>query len=445
MGRSTERPHTYDPAVLEQHPAFAIAEPAPDLVERVVAAGWPAGLLDRVLALRRDRGEIDRWLDTGFPTPDMLASWVETQELLLNSPLVARQATWEDDDLLVDLCANAPETVGEWTVTVERGPNPYAQFRLQEHPNVILLEDRRVALGMAAHSVRNSLIGGERISVHHMSGWRVREGFRGMGLSRMLQFAAGPGASWFGLVTYYFVRSGNAAAGWISKVNADLADRPDGWAVETGADTVSVVSLTAVDRGVRSERVRAATVDDLERCLALINRTHDGLDLFRPYSVDDLDIRMSDPSWGPKPAFYPAVYGLADYRVLEIDGEIVACAGLWDRGRDLREIWHRPDDEDRAGDGQTVVLDPTALMDFGFASGHDAAMGELLSHLLAETADLGRSGLLAALQFQPEVLEACADLGPLVETRSLHTNPFTSPELRVECSIERPYIDLAYW
>lgn len=448
MGRSRARPNTYDPAVLEEHPAFTIADPSPELVERVAAAEWPDGLLDRVLALRRNRHEIDGWLDSGFPTPEMLTSWVDTQELLLNSPLVARQATWEDDDLLVDLCANAPETVGEWTVVVERGPNPYAQFRLQEHPSVIVLEDRRVALGMAAHSTRNSFIGGEPTSVHHMSGWRVRQGFRGMGLSRMLQFAAGPGTSWFGLVTYYFVRSGNASASWISKINADLSDRPEGWAAETDADTVSVISFTAVDRGERSARVRPATADDLEHCRRLINRTHDGLDLFRPYSADDLDVRMSDPSWGPKPSFYRSVYGLPDFRVLEADGEIVACGGLWDRGRDLREIWHRQggDGSERGdGGGETIVLDPTALMDVGFADGHEQAMGELISHLLAESGELGRSGLLAALQFQPQVAAACAELGPVVETRSLHVNPFTSPELRVECSIERPYIDLAYW
>ncbi len=441
MSRPTGKSHIYDPAAMEAHAAFAIEAPGADLLARVAAAEWPDDLLDRVLALRRDRQEIDFWLDTGFPTPDMLVSWVETQELLLHSPLVARQATWEDDNLLVDLCADAPETVGDWTVTVERGPNPYAQYRLQEHPSVIVLEDRRVALGMAAHSVRNTMIGGERTSVHHMSGWRVRDGFRGMGLSRILQFAAGPGAGWFGLVTYYFVRSGNASASWISKVASDLADRPEGWAIETAADTASVVVFGRAELGTRSPRVRAATADDLERCRALINRTHDGLDLFRPYSADFLDQRMSDPSWGPKPPFYPEVYGLADYRVLEIDGEIVACGGLWDRGRDLREVWRHSTDEG----SEEVTVDPGALMDFGFAEGRAEAMAELVGHLLAESHELGRSGLLAPLEQLPEVVEATADLDPTVETRDLHVTPFTSPELTVEAEIARPYIDLAYW
>ncbi len=441
MSRGTDTPPTYDPTVLEGGSAFERPEPDDELLARAEAAGWPDGFLERVLALRRNRGEIDAFLDNKFPTAEMLESWVQMHETLLTSTLVARQATWEDDDLLVDLCANAPETVGDWTVTVERGPNPYAQFRLQERPNIIVLEDRRVALGMAAHSVRNTMIGGERNSAHHMSGWRVRDGFRGMGLSRMLQFAAGPGAGWFGLVTYYFVRTGNAAEGWISKINEDMADRPDGYAVETAADTASVISFGDPAKGERSARVRPATGDDLDRCRQLINRTHDGLDLFRPYSEDYFDERMADPNWGPKPSFYPAVYGLADYRVLEIDGEIVACGGLWDRGRDLREIWRRGSGTDE----ERIVVDPAALMDFGFAAEHHEAMAELLSHLLAESAALGRSGLLAPLQFLPEVIDAAAGLDPLVETRALHSNPFTTPELTVEATIIRPYIDLAYW
>lgn len=439
MSRGSDTPPIYDPGVLEADPAFAVPPPDDDLVARAQAAGWPEGFLERVLALRRNRAEVDAFLDSGFPTAEMLEGWVQMHQALLSSTLVARQATWEDDDLLVDLCANAPQTVGEWTVTVERGPNPYAQFRLQEHPNIIVLEDRRVALGMAAHSVRNTIIGGEKTSAHHMSGWRVRDGFRGMGLSRMLQFAAGPGVGWFGLVTYYFVRTGNDAAGWISKINDDMADRPEGYAVQTAAETASVISFGDPSKGVRSARVRPATTEDLARCRELINRTHDGLDLFRPYSEDYLDQRMSDPNWGPKPPFYPAVYGLADYRVLEADGEIVACGGLWDRGRDLREVWERGSGAER------FVVDPTALMDFGFADGRHEAMVELLAHLLAESQGLGRSGLLAPLQFLPEVVDAAAHLDPLVETRDLHVNPFTSPELKVEATIARPYIDLAYW
>ena len=380
------------------------------------------------------------WLDTGFPTPEMLDTWAAGQAALLESPMVVRHATWEDSHLLVDLCANAAETIGEWTVTVERGPNPYAQFRLQEQPSVTILEDRRVALGMAARSVRNTLIAGERTTAHFMMGWRVRDGFRGMGLSRLLQHSPGSGASWFGLVTYYFVRTGNASASWIDMIAGENADRPEGYGRRhRPADRVGVV-LPAPGPGRALRPGPAGHRRRPPRCRELINRTHDGLDLFRPYSEEYLDHRMSDPCWGPKPSFYPTVYGLPDYRVLEIDGTIVACGGRWDRGRDLREVW-RPAD----GPAPARVLDPTALMDFGFADGAAAAMGELIRHLLAETADQGRSGV-ARTAGVPARRRRCGgrprtDHGP----RALHVLPFASPDLTVQVDVTRPYIDLAYW
>lgn len=48
----------------------------------------------------------------------------------LANGLMVRQATWEDDERLIDLFANSPERLGDWDVTVERSPNPYAQQRM---------------------------------------------------------------------------------------------------------------------------------------------------------------------------------------------------------------------------------------------------------------------------------------------------------------------------
>lgn len=428
----------YEHQLLAEHPAFAVEPLSPELQRKVDAAGWPPGLVDRVLALRRDRGELEAWLDSGFPTSEMLDGWADMKAMTVGTTLTARIGSWEDDWLLADLCKNAPETVGDWTVVVERSPFPYAQYRLQEHAYVSLVEDHRVGLAMAGHSTRNTYIQGQKTTVHYMSGWRVREGFRGLGLSNVLQNTAGSGLTPFGQVTYWFVRSGNAASAWVERIREDMADRPEGFAVDGDTLTATVTCLSDPSRGRRSGRVRPAGEHDLARCRELINRTNDGLDLFRPYSADYLDQRMSDPAWGRKPPFYPAVYGLADFRVLEADGEIVACAGLWDRGRDVREVWSRDD-----GDG--FVADPTAVMDMGFADGHDQAMAELLSHLVAESAELERSGLLVALEWLPDVASAVSDLAPRLETRELHVQPFAMPGHEIDLTITRPYIDLAYW
>ncbi len=427
----------YSVDVLQRHPGFAPSPPSAELRARVDAASWPDGLLDRVLALRRDHDEIEAWLDMGWPTPDMLDPWVSMQELLLKSTLSIRLATWEDSPLLVEVCAESPEKVGDWSVTVERGPNPYAQFRLQERPHVSVLEDQRVGIGMAASSIRNALVAGEKTSVHFLSGWRIREGFRGMGFSHLLQNAAGPGTAWMGLINCWTSRLGNSSASWLEKVEDDFADRPGEFGLETDRLTSSVLTLDKPSEGRRSEKVRPATEADIPRCLDLINRSHAGLDMFRPYTRDYLDERLCDPSWGPKPSFYPAVYGWPDFRVLEIDGDVVACGGLWNRGRDVREVWRR--------DNEEFTLDPAALMDYGFASGREASMVELISHLLAEADQLGRSGLTAWVEYQPEVADLLSEFSMQIETRLLHVMPFTLPDQEVQAEVKRPYMDLAYW
>lgn len=433
----------YDRSVLEQHPAFEIAKPSAELLAKTEAVGWPDGLLSRALALRTDQAEINIWLDNGFPTTAMIKDWVTTAEHLASTTLNVRMATWADGYLISDLCHNSPETVGDWQVVVERGPNAYAQFRLQEHPYVVIAADDGVALGIVSRSIRNTCIGGERTTAHFISGWRVREGFRGMGISKLLMQAPGPGTSWFALASYWYVRIDNADKAWVDKVTSDMTDRPEGWAAGADQLTATITHFNDPDQGSLSATARPATEADLSRCVELINRTHQDLDLFRPYSIDYLEQRLNDPAWGPKPSFYPSVYGWDQFRVIESDGEVVACGGLWDRGRDVRERWTKPTT------GETHTLAPTALMDFGHTPDAVgvAAMAELISHFLATTAtvDGGRSSMMAPLEFSPDIIAACAHLDHNPESRELHVMGFVSPDLTIEATVTRPYTDLAYW
>jgi hypothetical protein len=257
-----------------QHPAFAEPEPPEAVLALAAQRGWPEDLLVRAMRLHVDRATIDAWLRDGWPPPEWLAKFLDGLERLTNGTMRLREATWADHDLMADLFANAPEEVGDWLVTVERGPNPFAQFRLQEHANVQVLEDRRVGLGAAAHSTRNTLIGGEELSVHVMSAWRVRDGFRGQGFARLLQMnSSGPGVAWFGLVTYWYVRNGNAAQSWIAHIKDGFEDRPTGFNVKPQGLTATVHYLRALSAGQSSSRVRPATVTDLDRCVELINAT----------------------------------------------------------------------------------------------------------------------------------------------------------------------------
>ena len=90
--------------------------------------------------------------------------------------------------------------------------------------------------------------------------------------------------------------------------------------------------------------------------------------MFRPYSTEYLEQRLDDPFWGEKPDFWVPVYGWPDYHVVEEDGRVVACGGLWDKGKNVREVWRHKET------GEVRSFDSTALLDFGYAEGREDAM-----------------------------------------------------------------------
>src|SRR2546423_6173942 len=117
-------------------------EPPEDFVRRAAGRGWPEGLLQRALDLRINRGDIDFWLKNKRQKIERIQRYLDDRELLMSGTLRVREATWSDDEGVAELYADSPEEIGDFEVTVERSPYPYAQFRLQEHVNIQILEDR---------------------------------------------------------------------------------------------------------------------------------------------------------------------------------------------------------------------------------------------------------------------------------------------------------------
>lgn len=424
-------------AMEDQDVLFAARPATSEQRDRAERKGWPDGLLERMLALRWPAWKVELYLSAdGFPTVEMLDGEVRDRERL-STGLCVREATWEDDERLSDLFANSTERLGDWNVVVERSPNPYAQQRLQENWHVKVLDDRGVALAANMQAGRSSYVNGQAVSVSWMGGWRVRNEFRRTGLSGLLMSTPGPASGVFGMVSYWYVRTTNGLAqSWIAQQVTELqasSGRP------VDKLTASVHHVSAAGGGRRDARVRPIRADDLPRCVELINTTHAGLDLFRRYSVDFLRGRLDDLFWGPKPPFVPRVYGWDEMAVLEDEGEIVACGGLWDRGRDTRERWTHRDT------GDEHVIDVTCLMDVGHAPGRADALAALIGHHLASTSTLGRTSMVAALEFLPDVVELLDWASPEAEVRVLETMGFRSPEVQIDATMTRPYTDLAYW
>jgi len=170
-----------------------------ELLKAARERGFPQDILDRARELKVNRGAIEWWVT--HERPDNARRYLAAREQLMYGTMRARQASWNDDEALADLYANSPEEIGDWEITVERSPYPFAQFRLQEHVSISILEDRGVILAATADSARNALVGGKRSSVHIASAWRVRKEFRGQGLSRLLRMAEGPAVAGSGSTT----------------------------------------------------------------------------------------------------------------------------------------------------------------------------------------------------------------------------------------------------
>ena len=410
-----------------------------DLRRGAERADWPPGLLERALELRTNRSLLAFFIEDERVDAQVVDYVLRGRERLITGTLRMREATWEDGEALTDLYANSTEEIGEWLVTVERGPYPFAQFRLQEQPTVHVLEDRGLMLATVAHSTRNTYVGGQRVSVHVPSALRVRSDRRGSGYGRLINSNAdGPEWKWWANAHYWYIRAGNFDAyNW--QQERMLLESPPAREGEVPGLPVTVHYLSAQPFAGDAVGIRAARDADLSRCVELINRTHAGLDLFRPYSPEFLETRLDDSFWGPKPSFWTRVYGWPDFYVLEEAGRIVACAGLWDRAKHVREAWLS------RGSGERRTIACTALMDFGYAQHREDAMALLVEHLAGLTHTLGRDRMMAPLEYLPDLVQRLATLRVGSETRSLQWRMSVQSGTLRELRPSRPHTDLAYW
>ncbi len=401
------------------------------LGERANAKGWPEGLHDRAIAIRTPSHQLDGWL-RAEPGPTFFFNVEKTIALferLASGPYRGRELTFWDGEAFSELWANAPEAVGDWWVTVERAPNPVAQFSLQPGATISVIEREHRLVACTVWAQANCLIAGKPISIHYAQGLRVRDDMRGEGLGDLVRRWPSPALRKPSFGQVMFMRIGNAGmAGFLEavKFQAD-SDRPQ--------MVVGVTYLAARAEKAPAAGIRRIAEADLAECAALINRTHAGLDLFAPYSADGLKSVLDDGFWGDRPAWRPAVYGWNDLFVLEDAGAIIACAGLWDRGRDMRERW-------RSKEGETRLVEVAAALDLGCAAGREDALARLLRHLAGLAAEKGRQSLIVDLERLPAVKAELADLEPREESRTLEWSPY-APAL--PATLGACFIDLRYW
>ncbi len=407
--------------------------PGAMLEEQWQALGLSQGLLARARRLGIADGQLARLLAWNA-TQERIEEEIDWADRLQNGPMRFRQLTVADDAAFRELWANAPEAIGDWDVTVERGNNAFAQFELQERPVLNGLFDGGTMVACVSFSIRRTVVGGQDIIVHYGQAMRVHHDHRGHRYAhwvRSLPWAIGIGRSTH--LQYDYIRSGNMT---MESWNRKFMPKVD--AVPVRADEVPGVPVTVLQyparpQGGRRRGVRPARIEDLEASVRLINRTHQGRDLFRPYTLSSLMDRLDAGLTGGLRSPVRRPYALDDFHVKERDGEIVACAGLWDRGRDLRERWrHRA-----TGDGRVITV--AALLDYGFAEGQADELAALVEHFIGMTHGLGHDYLVAPLETLPDVAARLAGHDPVAETRFLQWRAET-PALTAPA-----YLDLIYW
>ena len=132
---------------------------------------------------------------------------------------------------------------------------------------------------------------------------------------------------------------------------------------------------------------------------------------------------------------YTAKVEAGGFQVIEQNGRIVACGGLWDRGRDMREVW-------RSAAGEERRVEVAAALDLGCEAGREDALADLLRDFASRAAALGRQSLIADLEHMPDVTANLGDLELRWESRTLEWSPYLPalPRTLGEC-----HLDLRYW
>ena len=105
---------------------------------------------------------------------EQTAAQLKWYERLTLGDLRGREAAYTDNEAFSDLWADSPEEIGEWDITVERGPDAFAQFKLQENVHLPVLALGTQLIACCGFSRRNVLIAGRRTSVVYGQALRVR-------------------------------------------------------------------------------------------------------------------------------------------------------------------------------------------------------------------------------------------------------------------------------
>jgi GNAT superfamily N-acetyltransferase len=339
-----------------------------------------------------------------------------------------RKASLADNGALCDLERRTPLLLGESWIVFDR-TEFFDQHDLQEDAVVWLAEEEGRVIGACAGAVHRAPLAGQERLLLYLHHERVDPACQRRGIGGALTTRIADHFRDRGLrpdVSYYYIAPGNAP----SRAYAERSGaRP--WPLR--AHHVLIPTALASEAGGAPRRVGAGPIFDIVR---LINETHAGKDLFRPYEQVDFGQRLARSRH----------YGWGDVYGRYVDGRLVAVAGIWDRGATyasrLTPAEAAPGAEVVEGRGprtparaepveaRAAPSGPSrswVVADWGHGPGAETEMVALLAGLLPLARAAGRDSLVLHLDRSSALIDALSERLPGTVVDALFYAPRLSP------------------
>ncbi|MEX1255159.1 MAG: hypothetical protein WEE64_12545 [Dehalococcoidia bacterium] len=269
--------------------------------------------------------------------------------------VVIREATAADEPVLAELERRSPLTVGEVSITYDRGDDFFAFARLMEdNVNLVAEEDGEI-VGLFSGCLHKVIVGGEEYQAMLMHHLRIPPEQQKKGLYSALNVSVFQAFEGRQNAPYAYTAMDNAAAIRLRG--------PDSWSFPAQRALLLCAGLAGGPAGA------PATPDDGPRIIEILNRCHEGEEMYVPYTVESLAARLERA---------PDLYSWE--RVWLTDRAVV---GVWPAG--LRVVTE-------AGGYRAETVRATVL-DYGFLPGAEGEFEQLLRAWCAWLASNGHSEL----------------------------------------------------
>ncbi len=322
-----------------------------------------------------------------------------------------REATREDNAALCALEKRTPLNLGDNPIWLDR-TNFFALHDLQEQTVVMVAEENSEIVGACAGALNHAPIDGKEHLLLYLHHERIDLAHQRSGIGGALTRAVAD--YWQGRESgeidssYWFIAPANSQSRSFAERSGN---KP--WPVSAWIATFDA-RPTGLDR---PKQVGAGPIFDIVR---LINLTHEGEDLFRPYQQVDFGRRLArsgEYGWGD-------VYGRLS------DGALVAVAGVWDRGASTTIHSHTGANGTRGW----------WIADYGCERGAEDQMAMLLESLCAKAADSGRDTVSVAVCPDSALYGALARLPHTLSEQLLYIPRLDPP------AVPKPvYLDPVYF